>query len=344
MIEWFADFSRVSFGGIENVFDVSSVFCEFYIGGNLYSIKWYGVIIAFGLILAALFGGRIAYTWKMDLSKMVDVLIYGMFGGIICARAYYVAFEWDYYSMHPGEIFEIWRGGLAIYGGIIGGIIAAFITCKLEKLNFYNLLDCAGMSLLIGQGIGRWGNYANQEAFGVFTNGNYGMMSDKVISYIEKNPELYGLQGVENIPEYIEANNLFVHPTFFYEFAWCMLGVLVLYIITRKFRKFSGQTFLCYGIWYGIERAFVEGLRTDSLYIGNTDLRVSQVLSIAIVVVCAVILVVKLLTLRNKPVLIEGVDYFPADEKQVKKEKKNKPVKEESENTDFANDDKKGEE
>ena len=344
MIEWFADFSRVSFGGIENVFDVSSVFCEFYIGGNLYSIKWYGVIIAFGLILAALFGGRIAYTWKMDLSKMVDVLIYGMFGGIICARAYYVAFEWDYYSVHPDEIFQIWRGGLAIYGGIIGGLIAAFITCKVEKLNFYNLLDCAGMSLLIGQGIGRWGNYANQEAFGVFTNGNYGMMSDKVISYIEKNPELYSLQGVENIEEYIEANNLFVHPTFFYEFAWCMLGVLVLYIITRKFRKFSGQTFLCYGIWYGIERAFVEGVRTDSLYIGNTDLRVSQVLSIAIVVVCAVILVVKLLSLRKKPVLIEGVDYFPADEKQVKKEKKNKPVKEEKENADFANDDKKGEE
>lgn len=344
MIEWFADFSRVSFGGIENVFDVSSVFCEFYVGGNLYSIKWYGVIIAFGLILAALFGGRIAYTWKMDLSKMVDVLIYGMFGGIICARAYYVAFEWDYYSVHPEEIFQIWRGGLAIYGGIIGGLIAAFITCKLEKLNFYNLLDCAGMSLLIGQGIGRWGNYANQEAFGVFTNGNYGMMSDKVISYIEKNPELYGLQGVENIPEYIEANNLFVHPTFFYEFAWCMLGVLVLYIITRKFRKFSGQTFLCYGIWYGIERAFVEGLRTDSLYIANTDLRVSQVLSVAIVIVCAVILVVKLLSLRKKPVLIEGVDYFPADEKQVKKEKKNKPVKVEKENADFANEDKKGEE
>lgn len=344
MIEWFADFSRVSFGGIENVFDVSSVFCEFYIGGNLYSIKWYGVIIAFGLILAALFGGRIAYTWKMDLSKMVDVLIYGMFGGIICARAYYVAFEWDYYSMHPEEIFEIWRGGLAIYGGIIGGLIAAFITCKVEKLNFYNLLDCAGMSLLIGQGIGRWGNYANQEAFGVFTNGNYGMMSDKVISYIEKHPELYGLEGVGNIEDYIEANNLFVHPTFFYEFAWCMLGVLVLYIITRKFRKFSGQTFLCYGIWYGIERAFVEGLRTDSLYIGNTDLRVSQVLSIAIVVVCAVFLVVKLLSLRKKPVLIEGVDYFPADEKQVKKAKKNKPVKEEKENKDFANDDKKGEE
>lgn len=344
MVEWFADFSRVTFGGVENVFDVSSVFCEFLINGQVYSIKWYGVIIAFGLVLAALFGGRIAYTWKMDLSKMVDVLIYGMFGGIICARAYYVIFEWDYYSLHPEEIFQIWRGGLAIYGGIIGGIIAAFITCKLEKLNFYNLLDCAGMSLLIGQGIGRWGNYANQEAFGVFTNGNYGMMSDKVISYIEAHPELYGLENVADIPTYIEENNLFVHPTFFYEFAWCMLGVLVLYIITRKFRKFSGQTFLCYGIWYGLERAVVEGLRTDSLYIGNTDLRVSQVLSVAIVVVCAVILVVKLLSLRKKPALIEGVDYFPADEKQVKKEKKNKPLKEEKDSNDFAKEDKKDEE
>ena len=344
MVEWFADFSRVSFGGIEKIFDVSSVFCEFMVNGQVFSIKWYGVIIAFGLILAALFGGRIAYTWKMDLSKMVDVLIYGMFGGIVCARAYYVIFQWDYYSIHPDEIFQIWRGGLAIYGGIIGGLIAAFITCKLEKLNFYNLLDCAGMSLLIGQGIGRWGNYANQEAFGVFTNGNYGMMSDKVISYIESHKELYGLEKVVDIAGYIEENNLFVHPTFFYEFAWCMLGVLVLYIITRKFRRFSGQTFLCYGIWYGIERIVVEGLRTDSLYIGNTGLRVSQVLSIAIVVVCAVILVVKLLSLRKKPALIEGVDYFPADEKQVKKSKKNKPVIEENENQDFANDSKKDEE
>ena len=343
MIEWFADFARVTFGGINNVFDVSSVFCEFNIGGQLYSIKWYGVIIAFGLVLAALFGGRIAYTWKMDLSKMVDVLIYGMFGGIICARAYYVIFEWDYYSVHPAEIFQIWRGGLAIYGGIIGGLIAAFITCKLEKLNFYNLLDCAGMSLLIGQGIGRWGNYANQEAFGVFTNGNYGMMSDKVISYIEAHPELYGLEGVSDIPGYIEENNLFVHPTFFYEFAWCMLGVLVLYIITRKFRKFSGQTFLCYGIWYGLERAVVEGLRTDSLYIGNTGLRVSQVLSVLIVVVCLVVLVVKLIKIRKKPVLIEGVDYFPADEKQVKKTKKKTLVKEEKESKDFAKEDKKDE-
>ncbi len=321
-MEWFADFARVTFAGISTIFDVSSVFCEFYIGGNFIQIKWYGVIIAFGFILAALFGGRIAYTWRMNLSKMVDVLIYGTFGGIIGARAYYVIFEWSYYSQHPAEIFQIWNGGLAIYGGIIGGIFAAFITCKLEKLNFLNLLDLVGMSLLIGQGIGRWGNYANQEAFGTFTNGNYGMMSDKVISYITLNPEKFGVEGVADVAGYIEEKNLFVHPTFFYEFAWCMLGFGILYLMLKKFRKFSGQLFLCYGIWYGTGRAIIEGLRTDSLYIGSTGIRVSQALSLAIVAVCAVILVAMLIKVKKHPVKIEGVDYFQPDAPKTLKEKK----------------------
>ena len=312
-MEWFADFARVSFGGISSAFDVSSVFCEFNINGNLIQIKWYGVIIALGFTLAALFGGRIAYTWRMNLSKMIDVLIYGTLGGIVGARAYYVIFEWDYYSAHTGEIFEIWNGGLAIYGGIIGGILAGFITCKLEKLNFLNLLDLVGMSLLIGQGIGRWGNYANQEAFGTFTNANFGMMSDKVKGYIILHPEKYGLQGVADISGFIEENNLFVHPTFFYEFVWCMAGFGILYLILKKFRKFSGQIFLCYGIWYGLGRAMIEGLRTDSLYIGTTGIRVSQALSICIVVVCTVVLVTKLLKLRKNPQPVEGVDFFPED-------------------------------
>lgn len=312
-MEWFADFARVYFGGIDTGFDVSSVFCEFSIGSNLIQIRWYGVIIALGFTLAALFGGRIAYTWRMNLSKMIDVLIYGTFGGIIGARAYYVIFQWDYYKLNPAEIFEIWNGGLAIYGGIIGGLIAGFITCKLEKINFYNLLDLVGMSLLIGQGIGRWGNYANQEAFGVFTNGNYGMMSEKVVSYIEKNAEKYGLESVVDIANHIEVHDLYVHPTFFYEFVWCMAGFGILYLILKKFRKFSGQLFLCYGIWYGTGRAIFEGLRTDSLYIGSTDIRVSQVLSLAIVAVCAIILVVKLVKNHKNPQPIEGIDYFPPD-------------------------------
>ncbi len=321
-MEWFTDSVGVYFGGIDHIFNVSSVFCEFYIGSRLITINWYGVIIAFGFTLAALFGGRIAYTWRINLGKMVDVLIAGTFGGIIGARAYYVIFEWDYYSVHPSEIIAIWNGGLAIYGGIIGGILAAFITCKIEKINFLNLLDMVGISLLIGQGIGRWGNYANQEAFGTFTNGNYGMMSEKVVSYIASHPDKFGLEGVSNVSEYVAENNLFVHPTFFYEFAWCMLGFLVLYVILKKFRKFSGQIFLCYGIWYGLERTVVEGLRTDSLYIGSTGIRVSQLLSAALVAVCTVILIAMLIKVKKNPVKIEGVDYFPPDAAKTLKEKK----------------------
>ncbi len=330
MVEWFADFARVSFGGIEKVFDVSSVFCEFTIGTHFIQIKWYGVIIALGFILAALLGGRIAYTWRMNLSKLVDVLIYGTFAGIIGARAYYVVFEWDYYSQHPAEIFEIWNGGLAIYGGIIGGIIAGYITCKVEKVNFRNLLDLVGLALLVGQGVGRWGNYANQEAFGTITNGKYGMMSNKIADYISAHPEKFGLQNVADIPQYIKDNDVFVHPTFFYEFAWCMLGLALLYIVLKKFRKFSGQIFLCYGIWYGLGRMFIEGLRTDSLYIGTTGIRVSQLLSACIVAVCVVLLIVNLIKVRKNPKPIEGVDYFPADAaktiKEIKEEKASKKI------------------
>lgn len=342
-MEWFADYARVTFGGIDKVFDVSSVFCEFSIGEQVISINWYGVIIAFGFTLAALFGGRIAYTWRINLSKMVDVLIYGTFGGIIGARAYYVIFQWDYYSQNPAEIFQIWNGGLAIYGGIIGGLLAAFITCKLEKLNFYNLLDMVGMSLLIGQGIGRWGNYANQEAFGTFTNGNFGMMSKKVAAYIASHPDKFGLEGVYDVNAYIEENNLFVHPTFFYEFVWCMLGFLVLYVMLKKFRKFSGQLFLSYGIWYGLGRAFIEGLRTDSLYIGSTGIRVSQLLSICIVAVCSIVLVAMLIKVKKHPVKIEGVDYFPPDAAKMRSEIKAEKMKAHTRVKTVVLDDKKGE-
>ena len=342
-MEWFADFARVTFGGIDKVFDVSSVFCEFTIGEQTISINWYGVIIAFGFTLAALFGGRIAYTWRINLSKMVDVLIYGTFGGIIGARAYYVIFQWDYYSQNPAEIFQIWNGGLAIYGGIIGGLLAAFITCKLEKLNFYNLLDMVGMSLLIGQGIGRWGNYANQEAFGTFTNGNFGMMSKKVAAYIASHPDKFGLEGVYDVNAYIEENNLFVHPTFFYEFVWCMLGFVVLYVMLKKFRKFSGQLFLSYGIWYGLGRTFIEGLRTDSLYIGSTGIRVSQLLSICIVAVCSVVLVAMLIKVKKHPVKIEGVDYFPPDAAKMRSEIKAEKMEAQKKVKTVVLDDEKGE-
>lgn len=294
------------------------------------TVRWYGAIIAFGFLLAVLFGGRIAYVWKINLDKMIDVLLFGAIGAITGARLYYVFFKWDYYSLHLDEIYKIWEGGLAIYGGIIGGLLCAFVVCKIEKINIPNLLDMVGMSLLIGQGIGRWGNYANQEAFGSFTNCNFGMMSDTVIAYIERNPAYYGLEGVSDIGGYIAENNLYVHPTFFYESVWCILGFFVLYIVLKKARKFSGQLFLMYGVWYGLERFIVEGLRSDSLYIANTNLRVSQLISMALVLVCGVLLIYNLIKYTKHPKPIEGIDYFPPlSEKEqaalkIKEEKKAK--------------------
>ena len=299
-MKFFQDVVEVSFAGIDKVFDVSSVFCEFSLGGNDITIKWYGVIIAFGFTLAVLFGGRMAFKWKMDLNKMIDVLIYGTFAAIIGARLYYCIFNWSAYADNPIRILYIWEGGLAIYGGIIGGVIAAFIVCKVEKLNFYNLLDLIGMSLLIGQGIGRWGNYANQEAFGGNTDGSIGMMSEKVTDYILRHQA--ELPGVDPYAP--------VHPTFFYESVWCIVGFLLLFLMCRKFRKFSGQIFLSYGIWYGIGRMIIEGLRTDSLYIGNTNLRVSQLLSAAIVIVCTAIMIAMIIKHMKNPKPVEGVDYF----------------------------------
>lgn len=309
----------VKFAGIATEFEVSKI-----LDLGFTEVRWYGAIIAFGFLLAVLFGGRTAYVWNINLDKMIDVLIFGTIGAIVGARAYYVIFKWDYYSQHLSEIPKIWEGGLAIYGGIIGGILCAYFVCKIEKLNFWNLLDMVGISLLIGQGIGRWGNYANQEAFGGFTYKNWGMMSDTVVSYISANKGEFGLEGVENVAEYIAENDLYVHPTFFYESVWCILGFFVLYIILKKFRKFSGQLFLCYGLWYGAERLIVEGMRTDSLYIGNTNLRASQLLSFAIVLVCGVLLVALTIKFTKNPKPIEGVDFLPPmnEKEKINYEKK----------------------
>lgn len=313
----------VKFAGIAKEFSVSKV-----LNLGFAEVRWYGAIIAFGFLLAVLFGGRIAYKWKINLDKMVDVLIYGTIAGILGARLYYVAFRWDYYSAHPGEILKIWQGGLAIYGGLIAAVIAAVIVCKIEKLNILNLLDMAGMSFLIGQGIGRWGNYANQEAFGSITYKNWGMMSDTVADYIADNAAYFGLENVGNVQKYIAENNLFVHPTFFYESVWCILSFAVLYITLRKFRKFSGQLFLMYGVLYGLERAVVEGMRSDSLYIGSTNIRVSQLFSIVLASVCLILLTVFFIKFTKHPKPIEGIDYFPAkSEKELEEERKKQEKK-----------------
>lgn len=324
-MQFFTDYTAVRFTGIDHIFNVYSTFCEFSLFGKDFSIKFYGVIIAFGFLLAVLFGGRMAYKWKLDLNKMLDILLFGTIGGILGARLYYVLFEWEYYRVHLAEIPQIWHGGLAIYGGLIGGILAAYFTCRHNGLNFLKLLDLAGMSFLIGQGIGRWGNYANQEAFGTNTEGFLGMSSAKVTDYIYAHESEFLAKGITMDP------SLPVHPTFLYESIWCIFSFFVLYLICKKAYKFSGQLILCYGILYGAERAVVEGLRTDSLYIGSTSLRVSQVLSLVLALACLAILIIKLVQLKKNPVPYTPVEELPPEldyqldtEKAEKRDKRQK--------------------
>lgn len=329
-MRFLTDYTAVRFTGIDHVFNVYSTFCEFSLFGVDFSIKFYGVIIAFGFLLAVLFGGRMAYKWKLDLNKMLDILLFGTIGGILGARLYYVVFEWEYYSHHLAEIPQIWHGGLAIYGGLIGGIIGAYFTCRRNGLNFLKLLDLAGMSFLIGQGIGRWGNYANQEAFGTNTEGFLGMSSSKVTEYIYAHESEFLEKGISMDPA------LPVHPTFLYESIWCIFSFFVLYLICRKAYKFSGQLILGYGILYGLERTVVEGLRTDSLYIGSTSLRVSQVLSLVLAVCCLAVMIIKLVQLKKNPVPFSPVEELPPEldyqldtekEEQLEKRKKVKNAK-----------------
>ncbi len=301
-MKWLTGYTEVLFPELGLELDVYDTLVEIPFGNNTISIAFYGAIIAFGYTLAVLFGGRKAYVWKMSIDKMLDVLIWGTIGGIVGARAYYVIFEWDYFKNHLIEIPAIWNGGLAIYGGIIGALIAAYFVCRKVNLSFLKLLDLAGMSLLIGQGIGRWGNFTNQEAFGTNTTLPWGMTSEKIVAYINSHQDEFAANGIEMNPD------LPVHPTFLYESLWCLLGFLILYIVCQKFRKFDGQLFLGYGIIYGMERAVVEGLRTDSLYIGDTNLRASQLLSMALVVVCVGITIYKFATLKKSQKTVEGAE------------------------------------
>lgn len=251
-------------------------------------IKWYGLIIAAGLFLAILYGLSQMKYYNIDPDKAIDVIIAGVIGAIIGARAYYVIMDWESYAGDWKAIFNLRNGGLAIYGGIIGAILAGGIVAKLRKLKFLPLLDILGTGLLLGQGIGRWGNFTNQEAFGYNTDGLFGMTSPTIRESIASAATNLGA------PADIKAMNpdIPVHPCFLYESVWCLLGFVLFALFAKKLRRFDGQVFLMYLIWYGTERAFVEGLRTDSLMLGN--IRVSQLLSVLLVLVSTILLIVML--------------------------------------------------
>ena len=262
---------NVSFPGLGLEFTINRV--AFSIGG--FDIYWYALCIASGVILALFYAYFNAKRFSVDVDKLINCFIVGMITAILGARIYYVAFKWDYFSQNTSDILNIRDGGIAIYGAIIGALLGGLTVARIQKMKLLPVLDLAMICFLIGQAVGRWGNFMNQEAYGVETDSLFRMVSEG-------------------------TNNVAVHPCFLYESVWCALGVLVLHIFSKKWQKYFGQVSLLYMVWYGLERTFVEGLRTDSLYlpfmIGNYQPRVSQVLSLVLVIAGIVMLIV----FRNK--------------------------------------------
>lgn len=242
------------------------------LGKSHWDVYWYGIIIAIGFALALFYAYKNAKRFDINLDKLLDVVIITAPISILCARSYYLIFDGEKLESFSDFFGFTSSGfsGLAIYGAIIGAFVCGSILCKVFKLKILDVLDLASIGFLIGQGIGRWGNFVNQEAFGTFTGSSWwGMESSRTISYM-------GSEGL-------------VHPCFLYESIWCLIGVFVLHKISKN-RKFSGQILLSYGVWYGYERAFLELVRTDSLMWGR--IRISSLLSFIICIACAVLLFV----------------------------------------------------
>ncbi len=254
-----------------------------------FEIAYYGIIIGFGVLAGIALATLIAKKTGQDPDTYYDLAIYAVILSVIGARIYYVIFSWDSYKNDLLSIFNIRQGGLAIYGGVIAAIATVFVYAKVKKISFGLLTDTAGPGLILGQIIGRWGNFFNREAFGEYTNGLLAMQLpvDAVRSSDITEKMLEHVKVIDNI-RYIQ-----VHPTFLYESLWnvCVLA-LMLWWIKRK--QFDGQVFLIYLFGYGIGRFWIEGLRTDSLMFFGTGLRVSQVLAILMAVGAVVINIVML--------------------------------------------------
>lgn len=242
-------------------------------------IAYYGIIIAIGMILAMLLICREAKITGQNVDNYYDLMIATIICGIIGARIYYVIFEWENYKGDLMSVFNIRNGGLAIYGGIIGGGIAAFIYSKIKKMSFATILDTAVLGLLVGQIMGRWGNFFNREAFGGYTDNLFAMQIklDEVGGVISDSVAK-NIKVVEGI-EYIQ-----VHPTFLYESLWNLL-LLVIIMLYRKHKRFEGEIACIYMIGYGVGRFFIESLRTDQLVIKGLGIAVSQMVSVVSILV-----------------------------------------------------------
>ncbi len=262
-------FYDISFRGLNVNFRVDPV--AFNVFG--FDVMWYGVIISSAILCAIFYANRSSVFFDLDKEKLSDIILIAILSAFVGARLYYVVFyTGDIYKKNLIKIFFVHQGGLAIYGGIITAFVAVILSAKLKKMNIALVLDIFSVSLLLGQSIGRWGNFVNQEAFGCVTALPWGMKSNATFGQ-------------------------YVHPCFLYESLWCLMGFLILHIFSRKYKKRDGQVCSLYFVWYGIGRFFIEMLRSDSLYLPNTDLKVSQIMAF----ISLIIGTIAFYLLENKP-------------------------------------------
>ncbi len=261
------------------------------------SVRWYGIIIAVGILLGYFVAQRALVKAGLHKDTLVDIIFYSALFGFIAARIYFVIFQWPYYAENPSEIIKIWHGGIAIHGGLIGGFIAGVIVCKVKNLNPFQIGDIVAPSIILAQGIGRWGNFMNHEAHG-------GSVSRAFL-------ELLHLPNF--IIENMYINGQYYHPTFLYESIWDVAGFIILVNI-RKHLKL-GETFFLYLTWYSIGRFFIEGLRTDSLML-TSNIRVAQLVSILLILISISLIVYR--RIKYNPPLYSKVGALPWPTKKVK--------------------------
>ncbi|HOC33819.1 MAG TPA: prolipoprotein diacylglyceryl transferase [Ruminococcus flavefaciens] len=291
-IERINDLTEIQFPKLGWTFHIDPT--AFTIGS--FNIQWYGIIIVLGLILALVYVLPRMKRFGLDADRAIDAIIGGVIGGIIGARAYYVLLRWDEYKGDIKAIFNTRNGGLAIYGGLIGAILVGFIICKMRKVKVLPMLDVVSIGFLIGQGIGRWGNFVNQECFGSNTSSFLGITGGRIQQTIIDQTAIGGEMNINGNAAMVWDKA--VHPCFLYESVWCLLGFLVLSTWSKR-RKYDGQIFLMYMAWYGAGRFVIEGLRTDSLMAGS--LKFSQMLSALLVVVSVILQLVFFFRRKRDP-------------------------------------------
>lgn len=262
-------------------------------------VYWYGIIISFGFLLCILLALRHCAKYELTPDNILDVVIFATPAAIVGARLYYVAFNWDMYKNNIIEIIDTRKGGLAIYGAVIASLIAGYLYAKAKNISVYSLFDFAIVYIPLGQAIGRWGNFFNQEAFGINTDLPWGMISSQTKEYLYRNMNELASKGI--IADPLKP----VHPTFLYESIW-NFAVFLFLLKFRDKKKLPGEVLYMYFILYGLGRFFIEGLRTDSLMIGN--IRVSQMLSAVLAVVFSSVMIYRRVKAKSAAIMTEAIE------------------------------------